>query len=148
MKASLGFALLDALLGVALLAAGVIGLLYVFQGSASSSLLADQTVIATNLARETMETIIAQRDCNLSGCGYAATLTSINTTQTYNQSPVTGFTRYTASATALEVDPDSDGGTDDFLDASPGSGYARVTVTVSWNSAANSIQLVTLLGNH
>ena len=143
-----GFTFLDAVLGLALLAAGLLGILYVFQGSVSSSLLADQTVIATNLGRETLEKITAQRDCNLSGCGYAATLTSINTNQIYNQNPVSAFPIYSITATALEVDPDSDGGTDDFLDAQPGSGYARVTVNVSWNSGANSIQLVTLLGNY
>lgn len=143
-----GFTFLDAILGLALLAAGLLGILYVFQGSVSSSLLADQTVIATNLGRETLEKITAQRDCNLSGCGYAATLTAINTNHTYDQNPVSGFSNYTITSTALEVNPDSDGGTDDFLDAQSGSGYARVTVTVSWNSGANSIQLVTLLGSY
>jgi type II secretory pathway pseudopilin PulG len=143
-----GFTFLDAVLGLALLAAGLLGLIYVFQGSVSSSALAGQTLVATNLARETLEKITAQRDCKLSGCGYAATLTSINTDLTYNQSPVSAFPIYTILTTALEVDPDSDGGTDDFLDAQSGSGYARVTVTVSWNNNANSIQLVTLLGSY
>ena len=143
-----GFTFLDAVLGLALLAAGLLGILYVFQGSVGSSLLADQTVIAANLGRETLEKITAQRDCKLSGCGYAAALTAINTNHTYNQSPVSAFPTYTITTTALEVDPDSDGGTDDFLDALSGSGYARITVSVSWNSGANSIQLVTLLGSY
>ncbi len=144
----LGFSLLDALLGLALLSVGLIGMLYAFQGSVSSSGLADQSIIATNLARETLEKIVAQRDCQLAGCGYASTLTSINTNHTYNQNPVAGFSGYAITAVGLEVDPDSDGGTDDFLDAKSGSGYARVTVTVTWNSAANSISLVTLLGSY
>ncbi len=144
-----GFALLDAILGLALLSAGIFGLLYVFQGSVSASILADQTVIATNLARKTMEEIIAQRDCNLSGCGYTSTLTSINNTLLYNQNPVTGFASYVITASAYEVNPNYiSGGTDDFLSAQSGSGYARVTVTVSWNNAANAIQLVTLIANY
>lgn len=143
-----GFTFLDAVLGLALLAAGLLGILYVFQGSATSSILADQTIVATNLARETLEKITAQRDCNLSGCGYTPTLISINTNQIYNQNPVAAFPIYSITTTALEVDPDSDGGTDDFLDALPGSGYARVTVNVSWNSGVNTIQLVTLLGSY
>lgn len=143
-----GFVLLDALLGLALLGAGLLGILYAFQGSVSSSLLADQSMIATNLARETLEKIIAQRDCNLSGCGYGATLTSINTNHSYDQNPVSGFSNYIVNTSALEVDPDSDGGTDDFLDAKSGSGYARVTVTVSWDSAAHSISLATLITSY
>lgn len=148
MKKWLGFSLLDSLLGLALLGAGFVGILYAFQGSSRSSLLADQSIIASNLARETMERIIAQRDCNLGGCGYASTLTSINTSQTYNQNPVSGFSNYAITATALEVNPDSDGVTDDFLDAQLGSGYARITVTVTWSSGANSLSLVSLIASY
>lgn len=142
-----GFSLLDALLGLALLSAALIGLMYIFQGSVSSSLLADQSIVATNLARETLEKIIAQRDCNLAGCGYAATLAAINA-NTYDYNPVSGLSGYVIDSTALEVDPDSDGTTDDFLDALPGSNYARITVTVSWNNSVNSISMVTLLTSY
>ncbi len=143
------FTLLDAVLGLALLSAGLIGVLYVFQGSVSSSVLSDQTAVAVNLARETMEKIEAQRDCNLSGCGYSPTLASI-AASAYNQNPVAGFAGYQIVASAYEVNPDSDGGSDDFLDAQSGSGYARVTVSVNWTTAgvANSVSFVTLLASY
>ncbi len=143
------FTLLDAVLGLTLLSVGLIGVLYMFQGSLSSSVLSLQTSIAVNLARETMEKIEAQRDCNLSGCGYSSTLASI-AANSYNENPVSGFTGYQVTASALEVNPDSDGGTDDFLDAQSGSGYARVTVSVNWTTAgvANSVSFVTLLASY
>lgn len=148
MRSLQAFSLFDALVGLALLAGGLMGLLYAFQGPVSSALLADQSIIATHLAEETLEKIIAQRDCNLSGCGYSNTLSSINTNQSYNQNPASGFPGYSITATAYEVNPDSDGGTDDFLDAQTGSGYARVTVTVTWNNGANFISLPTLITSY
>ncbi len=148
MKAIEGFTLIEAVLSIAVIGVGLVGMLYAFQGSVNSSLVADQTVIATNIARETMERIIAQRDCNESGCGYAATLTSINTSNTYDENPVSGFAGFVLDSTALEVNPDDDDNSDDFLDASAGSGYARVTVQVSWNNGNRSIQLATLITDY
>ena len=128
-KPNAGFTLLDALLGLVLLASGLVGMLYAFQGSISSSFLADQSVVAINLARQTLEKVSAQRDCNLSGCGYAATLVSI-TTNAYNQNPVPGFPGYTITTSAYEVNPGIGGLIDDFLSVLPGSGYMRITVVV------------------
>lgn len=136
------FSLLDAIFGLAILSAGILGVMVIFQDSISSNALADQTITATHLGQETLERIRAQRDCNLAGCGYSNTLNSINT-NVYNQNSA-----YTITASAYEVDPDSDGGTDDFLDAQAGSGYARVTVTVSWNGGTKSLSLVTLISNY
>lgn len=142
-----GFSLIEAVLALSLLAAGLIGLLYIFQDAVANSLVADQTYVATNIARETMDKVISQRDCNETGCGYSNTLTSINS-NTYSASPVSGFSNYSVITTALEVNPDDDDAVDDFADASPGSGYARVTVQVTWNNGTNSIQLVTLLADY
>lgn len=143
-----GFSLVESTLSMLIIGAGFVAIITAFQGSSTSSLLADQTVIATNLAAETMEKIFAQRDCNDAGCGYSSTLTSVNTSNTYDYNPVSGFTGYVVDSTALEVNADADGGTDDFLDASSGSGYARVTVMVTWNNGANSISLVSLIANY
>jgi type II secretory pathway pseudopilin PulG len=142
-----GFTLIEGVLAVALLAAGLVGLLYVFQGAVVNALVADQSYVALNLAREAAETIIARRDCSLSGCGYADTLAAIQS-NSYNASPVTGFTGYNLTVTALEVEPGTSPGPTNFTVASPGSGYARVTVTVTWNSGSNSIQLATLIANY
>ena len=138
-----GFTLIEAVLSIALLGVGLVGIIFAFQGAASSSLLADQTVVATNIARDTLERIVQQRNVS----GYAATRTSIDG-GTYNANPVAGFTGYVLTTTESEVNPDDDSATDDFLNAQAASGYARVTTVVSWNSAANSIRLVTLIVNY
>src|SRR3989338_5516255 len=110
-----GFTLIEMVLSVMIMSAGLIGVLFAFQNAVHNSLLADQTVVAINLGRETLERIIAHRDCNNSGCGYDAVLTAIETSNTYDQNPVTGFSNYIINATATVVDPDDDSGTDDFL---------------------------------
>ena len=142
-----GFTLIEAILAIALLAAGLYGLLYVFEGAVSTSLLADQSYVATNLARESIETIIARRDCQLSGCGYTNTLSAIQN-GSYNATPVSGFTGYNITVTALEVEPGTTTADTNFTVASPGSGYARLTVVVTFNNGSNSIQLSTLLANY
>jgi len=139
-----GFTLIEAVLSIAILGIGLVGVIYAFQGAARSSLLADQTIIATNIARGTLERIVASRDAN----GYATTLTAINTSHTYNENPATGFPGFVLNTTALEVNSGDNSATDDFLVAQVGSGYARVTATVSWNNSANSIRLVTLIVNY
>lgn len=143
-----GFSLIESTLSMLIIGAGFVAIISAFQGSSQNSLLADQTILASNLAAETMERILAQRDCNNAGCGYSNTLTSINTSNTYDYNPVSGFAGYVVNSTALEVNPNANAGTDDFLDASPGSGYARITVVVSWNNGANSISLESLMANY
>lgn len=143
-----GFSLIESTLSMLIIGAGFVAIITAFQGSAQTSLLADQTILASNLAAETMDRILAQRDCNNAGCGYSNTLTSINTSNTYDYNPVSGFAGYVIDSTALEVNPNANAGTDDFLDASPGSGYARITVAVSWNNGVNSISLASLMANY
>lgn len=138
-----GFTLIEVVLSIGLLAVGLVGVMISFQGAARSSILADQTVIATNLARGALERIVANRDAN----GYPSTLTAI-ASGTYNETGAPDFPDYSVECIALEVNPDVDGGTDDFLDASPGSGYARVTATASWNAGGNKISLFTLIANY
>lgn len=138
-----GFTLIEAVLSLAVMAVGLLGVLYAFQSMSRSSVLADQTVIASNIARATIDQIIAKRDAS----GYAAALSAI-TSGTFNQNPATNHPGYVVTVTAYEVDPDKDGGTDDFLDASANSGYARVTVATAWNNNANSMNLVTLIADY
>jgi type II secretory pathway pseudopilin PulG len=138
LKNILGVTLIEAVMTVGIFAAGLVGVMYIFFGSTTSSLIADQTVVAGNLAREKMEQIIADR----ANKGYAATIAT-----NYSDGLLSGnYNIYTRNAVIQEVDPDDDGGTDDFLDASPGSGYARVTVTLTWGG--NTVKEETLLANY
>ena len=67
----------------------------------------------------------------------------------YSDGQLSGdFSAYTRNVTIVEVDPDDDDAVDDFLDASPGSGYARVTVIVSWSSGTEQVKLETLIANY
>ncbi len=139
LKNIFGVTLIEAVLTIAIFAAGLVGVMYIFFGSTTSSLLADQTIVASNLAREKMEQIIADR----ANKGYATTIATV-----YSDGLLTGnYNIYTRNVTILEKNPDEDGGTDDFLDNQPGSGYARVTVAVTWG-AANMVKEETLLANY
>lgn len=144
---SRGFSFIEAVLCIGVFGAAVTGVLVAYQASSVGSMLSDQQIIALNIARDTMEQIHAQRDCNQSGCGYSSTLTSINN-NSYNANPVSGFSNYVLTVTVSEVAPDGTNTTDSFLTTSANSGYARVTVQVTWNNSASSIKLVSLLTSY
>lgn len=139
-----GFTLIEAVLSIALIGIGIVGTLFLFQGAVRDSLIADQSVTAANIARETMDKIVSYRSAN----GYAAALTEISTNNTYDENPVTGFPGYVLDATALEVDQDDEDNTDDFLDASPGSNFSRITIQVTWNNGNNDVTLSTLIADY
>ncbi len=143
-----GFSLLEAVLTMAVIGLGFVGVTRAVGAVSASSLVANQSIIATNIAAQTLEQIIAQRDCTAIGCGYAAMLISVNITGSYNANPVPGFPGYAVSAAAQEVSGAKSGGGDDFLVPQIGSGYARVTATVSWNGGASSLKLVTVISNY
>lgn len=139
-----GFTLIEAVLSLAVVSVGFLGVIYAFQGVSRTSLLSDQTIIASNIARGTLEQIMQKRNSS----GYAAALTAINSSNSYDANPVVGYPGYVLDSTALEIDPDDDVGTDDFLDVSPGSGYARVTAQIFWNNGSNQVRFVTLMANY
>lgn len=143
-----GFSIIETVIAMSLIGAGLIGLFSAYQRMSLDYMVADQSLIALNLARETLEKIIAQRDCNNPGCGYQATLNAINTSNDFDENPVSGFSNFSINTTAIEVDPDQDPGVDDFLDSQPGSGYARVNVQVSFNNGANRVRLYTLITDY
>ncbi|MES2503989.1 MAG: type II secretion system protein [Myxococcota bacterium] len=142
-----GFSLVESVLAMVIIGAGFVGVVMAIPGMARTSLLADQSIVATNLAAEALEKVMARRDCNAAGCGYASTIAAI-AANGYNANPVSGFTGYVLTVTVLEVNPDADTGTDDFLDANVGSGYARVTAQVNFNNNANTIKLATMITNY
>lgn len=139
-----GFTLIEAVLSLAVISIGFLGVMYAFKGMGTSSVLADQTVIASNISRGALERVIAYRDAN----GYAAALVAISA-GSFDQNPVTNYAAYSLDVTVLEVDPDEDvGATDDFLDFDAGSGFARVTSEVGWNGGLNTLSLVMVIADH
>ncbi|MFH1654320.1 MAG: hypothetical protein ABIE74_09760 [Pseudomonadota bacterium] len=137
-----GLSLLEAILALAIVGVGLIGIMFVFSGGARSSLVANETVVASNLAKEKLEQVIADR----ANKGYAYVIANAGG---YSDGQLPGnFSAYTRNVTILEVDPDDDNSTDDFLDPAPGSGYARVTTVVSWSGATESVKLETLIAEY
>ena len=135
-----GFTLLEVVFALLVLSAGLIGVLMAYQSAAKTGIEAEQSQRAVALLRGNFETITRDYDA----LGYAAVLASL-TAQSYDETPVAAFPEFSIDVSVLEVNPDDDNATDDFLDASHGSGYARVTGVVSWNSGADQIKLETLL---
>lgn len=135
-----GVTLLEALFAIIIIGAGLIGVIYLFTGGTRSAVIADQTVIASNLAREKMEQIMADRVNK----GYAATIAT-----NYSDGQLSGdYSEFTRNVTIMEMNPDDDDNVDDFLDPQPGSGYARVTVIVSWKGGTKSVKEETLITDY
>jgi Tfp pilus assembly protein PilV len=133
-----GFTLIESVLAIGLIGAGLIGLISLFGNLLSPALSADQSVIASNLAKEKIEQIIADRASK----GYPTTLTT-----NYSDGQLSGaYNEFSRNVTINEVDPDDDNDSDDFLDPSPNSGYARITVVVAWGK--RSVKLETLITNY
>lgn len=145
MKWSRGFTLIEAVLSLGVITFGLLGVMYAFGSMASNSVLADQTVIASNIARGSLERVQSLRDT----FGYSTARYYLITFNYFNQTPVQNFPAYNLTVTAPEVDPDEDANvTDDFLDPLSGSGVARVTATVTWNGGKNTLSLVTIIADY
>lgn len=127
-----GITLIESILAMAILAAGLIGVMVVFVGGTSSSLEANTTVVAANLAREKLEEIIADRATH----GYATALS-----RDYTDNPGGNYSNYTRTVTITEVD------NADLTTSELGSGYARVVVVVTWGGPSG-VQLETLIADY
>ena len=143
MNKEAGTTIIEALLTIAFLGISAAGILVLFGGSTASALKADQTVVATNLAREVLEEIISDR----ANKGYVFVLSK--GAGSYCMGSFGGnFSNYTCSATfqevAAPVAPDGDN-FDDFATSQPSSGYLRTEVTVSWNGGNDNIRIVSLI---
>ncbi len=142
-----GVTLIETLFTILIIGIGLIGVLYIFGGTVSKSLIADQTVQATNLAHEKLEEIISDR-ANL---GYDATETKLingNYSDGQLTSPYNIYTR-TVTYNYINVPSTPDGdNTDDFATISlTDTGYLRVIVNISWNNGGDSINIATLISN-
>ena len=139
-----GFNLIEGVLSILIIGVGLIGVLYVFSGSTRSSLNADQVAVSQNLAEEKLETIIADK----AHSGYGTIINNINS-GIYNDGPIFNIYTRTATRTFINVPATPDGNsTDDFSSVSGSdTGYALVTVTVTFNNGNDSVVVKTLLSN-
>lgn len=132
-----GFTLLELILVTVLIGLAVPGILVLFETTSRASYTTQQVAVATNLAGERLEQVTADKFS--AARGYAWIIVAGRYPV---EAPVAGFVGYDRTTTVAEVNPS------DLQTASPGSGYARVTVVISFNGGADTVQVETLLTNH
>lgn len=121
--------LLETVLGMMVLAVGLLGLMPILSNATAKSVYSDKYVTATYLANERMEHILADR----AFLGYDEVENSRYQTEELED----GFTRSTAVTEVNE---------DDLETEQAGTGYKKVVVTVRWGDQTNQrISITTLL---
>lgn len=118
--------IVEIVMAVVILAVAVPPLISAFTQSATNTIQPCNAAVASFLATERMEEIIARR--YRATDGYAA----VTTANFPDESPVTGFPRFSRSVTVAYVNSSL---------ATVGSdvGYKKVRVTVSWNSGSDMV---------
>lgn len=135
LKNEAGFTFLEIILTTTLLAVGFAGGFALLQNTTNNSLENDMRVIASQLASEKIETIIADKTFKT----YDWILPANYPVENLN-APYSGFTR---TIDILEVDPA------DLATAQPGSGYKKVDVVVSWGALpSQAIRVTTLVTDY
>lgn len=134
LKNQKGFTLLESILAATIISVGIWGAMLVTQNAQVTGVYSDKVTIATQLANEKLEEIIA--DKSLKSSGYSG-ITETN----YSAETLSGnFSGYERSVTITEV---SDA---DLSTPTTGSGLKKVTVTVSFDG--QDVSLVTVLANY
>ena len=123
-----GFSFIEAILTTALMSWALWGILTVFYSASNSSLEGDYRVVASQLASEKMEEVIADKSFQ----GYSP-ITEANYPDETLADPYNGFARETD---VTEVDPS------DLSTPQVGSGYKRVDVRVTWGSDDSDTTIV------
>ncbi len=126
-----GFTLIEIIMVIIVLGIASYGVLTIFINALRGSAYPLQGVQAVELAKEKLEIIMA--DKYASPTGYSDLITA----NYPNEAPVAGFPEFNRSAAFAEVDGN------DLTTASPGSGFMKITVTVSWG-VADSVSLETV----
>ena len=127
-----GFTLIEAIISILIIGVAFMGFGYVLSNMDQSSLTADLSVVAAELARDKMEELVAQK----ANSGYAAV------TSQASQSITQGTWDFSRDVVVSYVDANT-------LSASGvDTGYKKVVVNVSWGAGSGStISLQTLFTN-
>lgn len=114
-----GFTLVEAILTLSLLSAGILGLLSLFQQNVGRSDEMEQTLVASLLAQERLEQIIHDKK-------YQGYLFIVGTNYPASENLASqGYPGYTRTTTIQEVSGS------DLTSPQNGSGYKRITVSVA-----------------
>lgn len=125
-KNKCGFTILDSVLSMILLSVGLMGGMTVLQNALLHSVQGDRNMIATQLAQEKMDGILA--DNTFLGYDYVADESH------YPEEDMMGsYAGFTRSVTIIEVD------TNDLTTPAPGSGLNKIIVQVSWGEQSDDV---------
>jgi len=131
-----GFSLLEAILATLILGAGLIGGMITFQNTALSTINQDLSSIATQLANEKIESIMADKEY----LGYAYLDDELNYPTEHMDGEFDFFSRV-VSITEVNID--------DLTTEEIGSGVKKISVTVNWgNQAFQQITMSTLISEN
>lgn len=128
-RARQGFTLIEAIAAVVVLSISVPAMLYAVRGAHIQRVNPIMASTARWLATERLEDVIA--DSQSSTRGYAYVINANYAAET----PVTSFTGYNRSVNIVETASDL---------TSAGTGYKKVTVTVSWTDATATVRSLSI----
>lgn len=135
MKENCGFTLVELLLSIVVMSAGLLGIMALFENSTRGALQADVNAIAADLAHEKLERIVSDKVY----LGYGGVTQSRYPNETFTGD----FSVYTRSTQIREVS------SADFTTVQTGSGYKRVDVTVYWGlQSSQRVTVPTVLSSY
>src|SRR5262249_26161880 len=124
-----GLTLIEVTFALVILSIGLAPMMKALTDGASQTIDTTQASVASFLVTERMEQIVAARYRAVGGY-------SLVTAASFpDETPVSGFSAFNRTATIQEV------AASDLSTAQSGSGIKRVTVTVTWRSAARQMAL-------
>lgn len=130
-----GHSIFETVLSVSIVAGGLLGGMSVMQNSTLTSQNGDRATVGGELASESMESILADKE--FLGYGVVA---AENYPNEELAAPFSGFTR-TVTVTEVSLS--------DLTTPQVGSGVKKVAVTVDWGDGDDEkVQLMTLLGDY
>lgn len=132
-RAQRGFTIVDTILMMMIVGIGLSGIIMFFANTNREVLDSNFTVMASALAQERVEQVVADRGSQ----GYAAVTQNTYPAEPNMAAPFAGFSRTT---TVTEVDPANPNA------ALVGSGLKRIDVQVAWNGG-QTVSLSTMVGN-
>lgn len=134
-KDNRGFTIIELVFTIVIISLSLIGVMTLFENATRGALQADLNYIAVKLAHEKLEWVVMDKV----RIGYA----TLNQTLYPNETFTGSFSPYTRSTTVAEVSGA------DMVTATPGSGYKRIEVTVSWGAGASKrITVPTILADY
>lgn len=133
-----GFSLIEGVLATMLLSFSLSGGVFMMQNTMKNSISSDYRIIATQLANEKIETILADKALDL---GYNGI-----TSDAYQSESLSYGNNNSAFARSVSVTEVAE---NDLTTPEEGSGMKKVEVTVSWGQESNEqITVSTLLTNY